>query len=146
MHQTSPAAVIVILLAVAAGCQTTGMRPTEPRPDELTFSRTFPPRFDTVKNAMQQALQDHDAMREIAGFDYSRPVQASSLSWKTPFHKVATRDMESGERTLKVKVEQKSEGVVVTVRLSTGTPGDPARSAILLDRIGELANLQPVRR
>jgi hypothetical protein len=145
MRRTLSASFITIIVAAAAGCQTTGMRPIE-RPDELTVSRTFPPRFDTLKRAMQQTLQDHDILREIAGFDYSKPVQTSSRTWKTPFRKVATRDMDNDERTLNVKVEERSQGVVVSVRLSTGTPDDPAKAGLLLDRIAESANLEPVRR
>lgn len=137
---------VLIAWAGTVGCQTTGVRPVEAPPDELAVTRTFPARFDAVKLAMQEALRDHDAMRQIAGFDYATPVQSTSQTWKSPFRKVATRDMQNGDRTLKVKVEQKPEGVVVTARLSTGTPGDPKRAAAILDRIGESIVMESVRR
>ncbi len=146
MQRTVPGWLILVILAGTSGCQMTGSRPIEALPDDLIVTRTFPARFDAVKLAMQEALRDHDAMRQIAGFDYSKPVESTSQTWKTPFRKVATRDMQNGERTLKVKVEQKPEGVVVTARLSTGTPGDPKRSAAILDRIGESIVMESVRR
>jgi hypothetical protein len=146
MRRTVPGSLILMIVAATTGCQTTGARPIEAPPDDLTVTRTFPARFDAVKLAMQEALRDHDALRQIAGFDYSTPVQTTSQTWKTPFRKVATRDMQNGERTLKVKVEQRPEGVVVTARLSTGTAGDPKRAAAILDRIAESVAPESVRR
>jgi len=69
------------------------------------------------------------------------------MTLRIPFRKVATRNMENGDRTLTVKVEQQAEGCAVTARVSSGTVGDPARSAALLDRIGEsIETKEPVGR
>jgi hypothetical protein len=142
MPRNIPARLILIIVAATTGCQTTGLRSIEALPDNLTVTRTFPARFDAVKLAMQEALRDPAAMRRIAGIDYSTPVQTNSWTSKTPFRKVATRQMQNGERTIKVKIEQRREGVVVSARVSTGAPGDPARSAALMDRIGESVALE----
>lgn len=146
MRRVVAGSLITIIVAVAAGCQTTGIRPTEEPPDDLTVTRTFQARFDDVKLATQEALRDQTALRQIAGFDYSQPVESTSQTWKTPFRKVATRAMENGERKVTVKVEQKPEGVVVTARVAGGKPGDPARSVDLLDRIGNSIVLDRARR
>jgi hypothetical protein len=147
MQRTVLGRVVLIIVAATAGCQTTGSRPIEAPGDDLTITRTFPARFDAVNLAMQHILKDHDAVRDIAGFDYSTAVLTTSQTWKTPFRKVATRNMENGDRTLTVKIEQQAEGCVVTARVSTGTAGDHARSAALLDRIGEsIDTMEPVGR
>jgi hypothetical protein len=142
VQRNARAQLILLLVATAAGCQTTGFRSIDLAPDELTVTRTFHARFDAVRLAMQEALGDPTAMHNIAGFNYGIPVETNSQTWRAPFHKVATREMRNGERTLRAKVEQTPEGTVVTVRLKTGKPGDPARSAELLDRIAESAALQ----
>ena len=137
MQRTVSGRVVLIVVAATAGCQMTGLPSIERPADDLTVTRTFPARFDAVNLSMQSILKNDDAMRDIAGFDYSKGVQTTSLTWKTLFRKVATRNLENGDRTLTVKVEQQADGCVVTARVLTGTAGDPARSAALLDRIGE---------
>ena len=136
MRRTVPRGLVWILLTATAGCQTISSPPIEAPRDDLTVTRTFHAPFDAVNQAMQSILKDHEAMRDIASLDDANVVQ-TWRTWKTPFRKEASRDIESGDRSVRVKVEQRTEGCVVTARVSTGTEGDPSRSAALLDRIGQ---------
>ena len=117
MQRTVSGRVVLIVVAATAGCQMTGLPSIEAPRDDLTVTRTFPARFDAVNLAMQSILKNDDALRDIAGFDYLKGVQTTSLTWKTLFRKVATRNLENGGRTLSVKVEQQAEGCVVTARV-----------------------------
>ena len=137
MRRTLPTRAFLIVVAATAGCQTTGTHPTEVPRDDLAVTRTFTAGFDAVVTAMQNVLKDHDAMRDIAGLDYTKGVETRWRGWKTPFRKVATRTMENGDRTITVKVEQQAKECLVSVRVLIGTVDDRERSAALLAQIGE---------
>ncbi|HWE35012.1 MAG TPA: hypothetical protein VG406_00455 [Isosphaeraceae bacterium] len=138
MRRTIPGRILLLLLAPTAGCQVLGARPAEVPQDERTVARTISAaKFEIVSAAVQKTLKDHDVVRAVAGFDFSRPVHTTWYSRRAPFGKVATRALENGDRTITVKIVQESSGCVVTARVSTDTPGDPARSAALMDRLEE---------
>ena len=147
VRKAVPGRMILIIVAATAGCQMTGTRPINAPGEDLTVDRLYPAKFNAVKIAVEDIMHNHEAMQEIAGFDYSQGVTTSSWSWKGPFHKVAHRDMENLGRTLRVKVEQQDDGCLVTVRLSTGdAKKDLVQSGRFLDRMGESVVMTPAAR
>ena len=144
VRRAVPGRAILIIVAATAGCQMTGTRPIKTPVDDLSVDRFYQAKFNAVKIAVEDIMHNHEAMHEIAGFDYSQGVTTSSWSWSGLFHMVANRDLLNLDRTVKVKVEQMEAGCLVTVRLSTGDEkNDLVQSGKFLDRMGEAVVMSP---
>jgi hypothetical protein len=138
MERTLRAAILLVVAAAIAGCHTTGSTPVELPHDDLTVGSSFAAPFDEVERAVERTLADRDAMQAVLGAD-AHTVAELQKSWqsvKTPFHKLASRTVKSGNHVVTAQVENAANGYCnLRVRVSTGGDDDSSRAAALVDWI-----------
>jgi hypothetical protein len=122
--------------------------------DRDAVHRAFPATFDVVNLAIDRTLDEHHVLVDGANLDFAAgPVldKASQSPVQTNAHvkisssdrttesgrKVATKVVSNWYRLVAIRIEEKAGGCEVTASVLEEKNGNTARSAALLDRIGE---------